>query len=50
VAPQQEGAGTVALVGFNPFRSQKQRASDIVMVVAGLGIVLALVLWAAFGT
>jgi hypothetical protein len=36
-------------VGFNPFRSQAKRSSDIVIVVAALVVVVALVLWAMFG-
>jgi hypothetical protein len=33
-------------VGFNPFRKQVRRSSDIIIVVAALAIVVALVLWA----
>lgn len=36
-------------MGLNPFRPRKQRRSDIVFVVAGLLVALALVLWAFFG-
>jgi hypothetical protein len=39
-------AGTVALVGFNPFRKQARRSSDVVILVAALAIVAALLLWA----
>jgi hypothetical protein len=34
-------------VGFNPFRQQKRRTSDYVLVGAALLVVLLLVLWAA---
>jgi hypothetical protein len=33
-------------VGFNPFRQQKRRSSDYVLVAAAVAITLALVLWA----
>jgi hypothetical protein len=33
-------------VGFNPFRKQARRTSDIVILVAALAIVAALLLWA----
>jgi hypothetical protein len=36
-------------VGFNPFRKQTQRRSDLLLVGAALVIVLGLVLWAVFG-
>jgi hypothetical protein len=36
-------------VGFNPFREQVKRRSDIVLVAAALVVVIALVLWAVFG-
>jgi hypothetical protein len=36
-------------VGFNPFRSQAKRSSDVVILAAALVIVAALVLWAVFG-
>ena len=35
-------------VGLNPFRAQKRRASDYVMVVAAFVVVALLVLWALF--
>jgi hypothetical protein len=35
-------------VGFNPFRKQARRGSDILLLVAALVIVAALVAWAAF--
>jgi hypothetical protein len=35
-------------MGFNPFANTRKRRSDIVIVVLALGIVAALVLWAAF--
>jgi len=36
-------------VGFNPFRAQVKRRSDIVFVAAALLVVIALVLWALLG-
>jgi hypothetical protein len=36
-------------VGFNPFRSQAKRGTDVVIVVVALVVVAALVLWAVFG-
>jgi hypothetical protein len=36
-------------VGFNPFRPQVKRRSDIVFVAAALLVMIALVLWALFG-
>jgi hypothetical protein len=36
-------------VGFNPFRAQAKRTSDVVIVIATLIVVAALVLWAVFG-
>jgi hypothetical protein len=33
-------------VGFNPFRKQAGRSSDIVIVVAALAVVAALLVWA----
>jgi len=36
-------------VGLNPFRSQVNRRSDIVIVAVALVVVLALVLWGLFG-
>jgi hypothetical protein len=35
------------LVGFNPFRPERRRTADYVMVVAGFLVIAALVLWAA---
>ena len=37
------------VVGFNPFRAQRRRSSDYVLVAAALAVTFALVLWAAFG-
>ena len=34
------------LVGFNPFRAQRRRTSDYVLVAATLAVTFALVLWA----
>jgi hypothetical protein len=36
-------------VGFNPFRKQVQRRSDILLVVAAFVVVALLLAWAAFG-
>lgn len=36
-------------MGFNPFREQVQRRSDIVLVAAAFVVVAALVAWALFG-
>jgi hypothetical protein len=33
-------------VGFNPFRKQVRRSSDIVIVVSALAVVAALLVWA----
>jgi len=33
-------------VGFNPFRKQVRRSSDIIIVVVALGVVAALLVWA----
>jgi hypothetical protein len=35
-------------MGFNPFAKTRARRSDILIVVVALGIVAALLLWAAF--
>jgi hypothetical protein len=35
-------------VGFNPFRQQVKRRSDVVIVVAAILVVALLVAWAAF--
>jgi hypothetical protein len=35
-------------VGLNPFRQQKRRPSDYVLVAAAFIVVALLVLWAAF--
>lgn len=42
-------AGYRGAMGFNPFREQVQRRSDIVLVVAAFVVVAALVAWALFG-
>jgi hypothetical protein len=36
-------------VGFNPYRSRRRRASDVVFVAAGILVALALVAWAVLG-
>jgi hypothetical protein len=36
-------------VGFNPFRAQVQRRSDLAFVAIALAVVVLLVLWALFG-
>lgn len=33
-------------MGFNPYRKQKRRTSDYVLVLAALAVVAALLLWA----
>jgi hypothetical protein len=38
-----------AMVGFSPFRRQRARPGDVVMVVVTCGITLGLVLWACLG-
>jgi len=35
-------------VGFNPFRQQVKRRSDIALVAIAVAVVALLVLWAAF--
>jgi hypothetical protein len=36
-------------VGFNPFRQQARRGSDLAIVTVALVVIAALVLWAIFG-
>jgi hypothetical protein len=36
-------------VGFNPFRSQKSRTSDYLLVIAAFVVVILLVVWAFLG-
>jgi hypothetical protein len=36
-------------VGFNPFRAQARRGTDIVVVAVAFVVIAALVLWALFG-
>jgi len=36
-------------VGFNPFRQQRIRRADVLMVVATIVVALGLVLWALLG-
>ncbi len=45
-AVPERGYGSA--VGFNPFRKQVNRRSDIVFVGAALLIVVVLLIWAAF--
>lgn len=40
---------TVTVVGYNPFRKQVRRPSDVVFVAAALVLTLAAVLWALLG-
>ena len=40
---------TVARMGFNPFREQVRRRSDVLLVAAAFVVVAALVAWALFG-
>jgi hypothetical protein len=35
------------LVGFNPFRQQRRRATDYIMVAAAFAVVAVLLIWAA---
>jgi hypothetical protein len=35
------------LVGFNPFRQQRRRSTDYVMVAAAFAVVAVLLIWAA---
>jgi hypothetical protein len=43
------GPTIITAMGLNPYRPQRRRPSDIVFVVAGLAVALALVLWAFLG-
>jgi hypothetical protein len=43
------GRGHNGPVGFNPYRQQKRRASDYLVVVAAFAVVAVLVLWALTG-
>jgi len=36
-------------VGFNPFRQQRRRSSDYVMVALAFAVIAALLVWALFG-
>jgi hypothetical protein len=36
-------------VGFNPYRKFKAKPADIVFVVVGVAVAIALVAWAFFG-
>jgi hypothetical protein len=36
-------------MGFNPYRPQKRRVSDYLLVAAAVVVVLALLAWAALG-
>jgi hypothetical protein len=36
-------------MGFNPFRQQRRRTGDYVLVVAAFVVIVALVLWAFLG-
>jgi ABC-type cobalamin transport system permease subunit len=36
-------------VGFNPFRTQKRRTSDLLVVGVALVVIVALVVWGIFG-
>ncbi len=46
--PAGPGRRYGSAVGFNPFRKQVNRRSDIVFVAAALLIVAVLLVWAAF--
>jgi len=43
------GDATVKPVGFNPFRQQRRRASDYVLVAAAMAVVALLLIWALVG-
>ncbi len=43
------GPTIITAMGLNPYRPQRRRPSDILFVVAGLAVALALVLWAFLG-
>ena len=43
------GPTIITAMGLNPYRPQRRRSSDIVFVVAGLAVALALLLWAFLG-
>jgi hypothetical protein len=36
-------------MGFNPYRPQRRRVSDYVLVASAVVVVIALLLWALFG-
>jgi hypothetical protein len=42
------GLGQNPAVGFNPFRQQRRRSTDYVMVAAAFAVVAVLLVWAAF--
>ncbi len=42
-----EGLGQNPCVGFNPFRQQRRRSTDYVMVAAAFVVVAVLLIWAA---
>jgi len=42
------GWDRIAAVGFNPFRQQRRRSTDYVMVAAAFAVVAVLLAWAAF--
>jgi hypothetical protein len=42
-------ANILTPVGFDPYRQQKRRTSDYVMVVAAVAVCVALLLWALLG-
>jgi hypothetical protein len=37
-------------VGFNPFRDQEKKTTDVVMVVLAIGATLGVIAWAIFST
>ena len=41
------GVGQNPLVGFNPFRQQRRRSTDYLMVAAAFLVVTLLLVWAA---
>jgi hypothetical protein len=45
----RHGADDTDDVGFNPYRKFKAKPADIVFVVVGVAVAIALVAWAFFG-
>jgi hypothetical protein len=43
-----KGVGQNPPVGFNPFRQQRRRSTDYVMVAAAFAVVAVLLIWAVY--